>query len=232
MKRFCLAALALFACQPTELQLDETPELPELAFFSPPPSPGLWSFGGGDGVYVGARAACEAFAKTYEPPYKYDHLELTGSPDLQRCYVKPQGDDGEATVYTTVGRDTTVRPDEQRLKDFKCAVKSCDRAPLTSSQRSQLRSTPVAQRCSALGEMKHACVEQRMSSHPEIRPERSYDMSQDPPKVVTDAKGNPTEGYGPAKKAAKQQGLAGPLRRPDAIAGNGAPYEIYEAKFP
>jgi len=115
---------------------------------------------------------------------------------------------------------------------FSCAVQKCDQQDLTEPQWNKLVAADRNQRCAMLGTMKHSCVEDALAKEPGFRVERTYDMGQDPPKVVTDGSGAETIGYGAANTAAKQQGLEGPLRRPDAIFDSGGNMTIYDAKFP
>lgn len=234
-----LAFLSSLACRPVVLEHDDVAEVEQLALAiavaapaQDPGGSGLWSHSGGPGWYPGATAACKAFAQTYSPPYKFERIEGTNTDGLMRCYVKPQHDNGPSANFTLVEIDRTVRPDPDRLKEFKCAVRQCDRQALSDEQWNKFVSADRELRCTTLGEMKHQCVQDRLSQNSTIRPERSYDMSKNPPRVVKDAQGNETVGYDAAKAAQEAQGLPGPLRRPDAIANDTAPYEIYEAKFP
>lgn len=240
MKRLHLfLSSLLLACQPAVLE--QHPQQASHALASlvvdgdggggDPVGSGLWSHSGGPGLFPGAAAACQAFAKTFTPAYQYERVEATHNPEVMRCYTKPQHDNEPSVTPSLVGLDTTVRPDPTRLSQFKCAVRQCDRRPLNDAEWTRFVSADRDRRCAVLGEIKHACLEQSLSSNSDIRSERSFDMSQNPPQVVKDAQGNETVGYDAANAAKEAQGL-GDLRRPDAIAGSGAPYEIYEAKFP
>jgi uncharacterized Zn-binding protein involved in type VI secretion len=125
---------------------------------------------------------------------------------------------------------------QAREDAFKCAVKECDRKPLTRAQKAEVAAAAPKQ-CAKLGEIKHACVEEKMSKDPDCRSERTYDMRKRPPRVVRDNTGKETVGYLEAKKALIAAGenlrkLKGLMKRPDAIFGKRAPYQVLDAKFP
>ena len=120
------------------------------------------------------------------------------------------------------------------LKAFQCAVKECDRKPLTKKQQKRVKAAAPKQ-CAELGSIKHECVDEKMSKEPGCRTERTYDMKKSPPQVVRDASGAEAQGYVGAKVALAAAGTAmtkGRFKRPDAIFGNKAPYHIFDAKFP
>ncbi len=120
------------------------------------------------------------------------------------------------------------------LKAFQCAVKECDKKPLTKAQQKEVAAAG-GKRCAKLGEIKHACVDEKMSKDPDCRTERTYDMKQRPPRVIRDASGAETSGYHAAKAAIIAAGMPltkGRYKRPDAIFGKRAPYHVFDAKFP
>jgi len=120
------------------------------------------------------------------------------------------------------------------LNEFKCAVKECDRKPLTKAEQDRVKAAAPKQ-CQELGTLKHECVDAKMSKNPDCRTERTYDMKARPPSVLKDASGAETQGYFAAKQAAiaafgfMQKGR---FKRPDAIFGKRAPYHVLDAKFP
>jgi hypothetical protein len=120
------------------------------------------------------------------------------------------------------------------LKEFQCAVKECDRKPLTKAEQKRV-SDAAPRQCQELGTLKHECVDEKMSKNPDARTERSYDMKQRPPRSLKDASGAETQGYLAAKKAAYAQFgymAKGRFKRPDVIFGKRAPYHVLDAKFP
>jgi len=132
----------------------------------------------------------------------------------------------------TIVTQATVPP--EMLKAFQCAVKECDKKPLTKKEQQEVAAAG-GKRCAKLGEIKHACVDEKMSKDPNCRTERTYDMKQRPPRVVRDASGAETSGYHAAKAAIVAAGLPltkGRFKRPDAIFGKKAPYHVFDAKFP
>lgn len=119
------------------------------------------------------------------------------------------------------------------LTAMQCAVKACDKKPLTSKEKAEVQAAGK-RACAKLGEIKHACVDEKMDKEPGCRTERTYDMSKRPPRVISDANGQ-TSGYLAAKKAILGAGMPlvkGRYKRPDAMFGNRAPYHIFDAKFP
>jgi hypothetical protein len=124
-------------------------------------------------------------------------------------------------------------PSCKLMHDTKCAVKKCDGDPLTRRQQRRVgRQDLAATRCAMLGTIKHACVEKALKDDPNARVERSFDMSQSPPKVVKDSRGKETVGYWAGSSAAKKQGLAGPIKRPDIVTREPGPLDVLDAKFP
>lgn len=131
---------------------------------------------------------------------------------------------------TIVGQATV--PPALDIK-FKCAVRECDRKPLTPKEQARLAKSGAP--CATLGSIKHECVEDKMEKEPGWRTERTYNMKKRPPQVLRSGKTGQARGFYHARAIINKAGFGwakGQWKRPDAIVGNRAPYHIFDAKFP
>jgi hypothetical protein len=123
-------------------------------------------------------------------------------------------------------------------KAFFCAVRECDKKPLTKKQKSKVQNSDKP--CATLGSIKHACVKDKTKGRPGCQNEPAYDTKKTPPEQLMRSKPNDSEpcsnfwsAWASMRRALKagEKYKKGRMRMPDFVI-EGPPKQILDAKFP
>ncbi|MFZ2987031.1 DUF4150 domain-containing protein [Ideonella sp.] len=123
---------------------------------------------------------------------------------------------------------------------FKCAVKECDTKPLSADQKKAVKDAEDP--CLKLGEIKHACVKEKMEGKKGVQNEPSYDTGRNPPERLRRSPPNGRQfcpnffsAFASVMRNCAAEGVAyqkGRMRRPDCVIGRDQPRKVLDAKFP
>jgi hypothetical protein len=124
--------------------------------------------------------------------------------------------------------------------EFACAVQECDAKPLTPEQKQRVSESDEP--CSTLGDIKHQCVNDKMSKCKGAQVEPSYDTKPTPvERLMRSGKNShrPCKEFYSAiasmRRKCTKEGVKyqkGRMRRPDCVIGDAPPRTVLDAKFP